>query len=85
MSEDGFRVPAWHAQHPNRSERYPLCGTVDVRGRPTHRVSLTLPVTCAKCLKALENVKRHNDKVKGPPKAVPFEPPVRLAAEAKGV
>lgn len=60
MSEDGFRVPAWHAQHPNRSERYPLCGTVNMRGRPTHRVVKTLDVTCAKCLKALANLKRHN-------------------------
>ena len=58
MSEDGYRVPAWHAQHPNRSERYPLCGTVDVRGRPTHRVAKTLTVTCKKCLKALEHSKR---------------------------
>ena len=60
MSDDEFRVPAWHAQHPNRSERYPLCGTVDVRGRPTHRVSLRLPVTCARCLKALERNKTPN-------------------------
>lgn len=59
-SEDGSRVPAWHAQHPNRSERYPLCGTVDVRGRPTHRVAKALNVTCAKCLKALANSKTHN-------------------------
>ena len=63
MSEEGFRVPAWHAQHPNRSERYPLCGTVDLRGRPTHRVVKTLEVTCAKCLKALANLKRHNGQV----------------------
>lgn len=60
MSEDGFRVPAWHAQHPGRSERYPLCGTVDVRGRPTHRVVKTLDVTCAKCLKKLANTKPQN-------------------------
>ena len=66
MSEDGFRVPAWHAQHPGHSEKYPLCGTVNVRGRPTHRVSKTGPVTCAKCLKALENLKRHNGPGKPP-------------------
>ncbi len=60
MSDDGFRVPAWHAQHPNRSERYPLCGTVNLRGRPTHRVATTLAVTCAKCLKALERSKTPN-------------------------
>lgn len=60
MSEDGFRVPAWHAQHPGRSERYPLCGTVDVRGRPTHRVVKTLDVTCAKCLKAVARLKTPN-------------------------
>ena len=65
MSDDGFRVPAWHAQHPNRSERYPLCGTVDVRGRPTHRVSLTLPTTCQKCLKALARSKTPNAKLSG--------------------
>jgi hypothetical protein len=60
MSNDGFRAPAWHAQHPGRSERYPLCGTVDRNGRVTHRVSLTLPVTCAKCQKALERDKTPN-------------------------
>lgn len=54
MSEDGFRVPAWHAQHPRRSEPYPLCGTVNLRGRPTHRVVKAMNVTCAKCLKAME-------------------------------
>lgn len=54
MSEDGFRVPAWHAQHPRRSEAYPLCGTVNLRGRPTHRVVKAMNVTCAKCLKALK-------------------------------
>lgn len=65
MSGDGFRVPAWHAQHPGRSERYPLCGTVNLDGRPTHRVSLTLPVTCAKCLKAVARLKTHNAELTG--------------------
>lgn len=65
MSEDGFRVPAWHAQHPGRSERYPLCGTVDARGRPTHRVVKTLDVTCAKCLKAAARLKTPNAEVTG--------------------
>jgi len=67
MSEDGFRVPAWHAQHPSRSERYPLCGTVDLRGRPTHRVSLTLPVTCKKCQKLVANNPKPNVEVSGVP------------------
>ena len=65
MNEDGFRAPAWHAQHPGRSERYPLCGTVDLSGRPTHRVSLTLPVTCVKCLKALARSKTPNAELTG--------------------
>lgn len=64
MSEDGFRVPAWHAQHPGRSERYSLCGTVDVRGRPIQRVAKALAVTCAKCLKALERSKPPNVEAK---------------------
>jgi len=54
MSGDGFRVPAWHAQHPGRSERYPLCGTVNLDGRVTHRVSATMVPTCMKCRKSLE-------------------------------
>lgn len=53
----------WHAQHPGRSERFPLCGTVNLDGRVTHRVSLTLPVTCAKCKKAVEKLKRPNARV----------------------
>ena len=65
MSEDGFRVPAWHAQHPNRSERYPLCGTVNLRGRPTHRVVKTLDVTCAKCLKKLARHEPPNARLSG--------------------
>ena len=48
---DAFRSARWHAQHPNRSERFPLCGTVGEDGRPTHRVSKLLPVTCKRCLK----------------------------------
>jgi len=54
---DVFRSPAWHAQHPGRSERYPLCGTVGVDGRPTHRVSVKLATTCKKCLKLLATSK----------------------------
>ncbi len=60
MSDD-YRAPAWHAQHPNRSERYPLCGTVNWSGRPTHRVSLMVPTTCKKCLKAMQRIPRGND------------------------
>lgn len=43
----------WHAPHPSDPRR-PLCGTVGEDGNPTHRVAKTLPVTCARCKKALE-------------------------------
>jgi hypothetical protein len=42
--------PRWHKPHPENPKR-PLCGTVSAAGRPTHRVSAYLAVTCAKCLK----------------------------------
>lgn len=45
----------WHAPHPSDPRR-PLCGTVGEDGNPTHRVAKTVPVTCARCKKALEKV-----------------------------
>lgn len=42
----------WHAPLP-ADPRRPLCGTVSESGAPTHRVAKTLPVTCARCKKAL--------------------------------
>jgi hypothetical protein len=65
LEDDTFNAPAWHAQHPGRSERYPLCGTVGIDGRPTHRVSVKLTTTCKKCLRILA-AKEFAAKVLGP-------------------
>lgn len=42
----------WHAPHPSQPKQL-LCGTVGEDGRPTHRVSARLLVTCARCKAAL--------------------------------
>jgi hypothetical protein len=69
QDDTDFRAPAWHAQHPGRSERYPLCGTVGIDGRATHRVSVKLTTTCKKCLRILA-AKEFAAKVLGPNVAI---------------